>query len=289
MKNFGLPRHAWPTRGSLVAIVARVLTVALLLSVVGCGASGMTPDGGGGQLMITSHADGATVAVADIVVAGTAPASVKVTRAIPNALDDHATADATGAWSMPVHLNTGSNELTFRIDSDNSSAVTIHVIFDPLYTPPATLSAAASGTNAPTASSAATSTAEPSSTLTAQPSSTVMPTQTLPAVTPIATVSPSSNQVIAVVTKYFYEGFGTPGFETPWYQNILAFDVTNNTVLVISTNLTKYGTPASNICSAGSSFILSTDGATFGLTGVIVTDSSRKALVTRLHIPADKC
>jgi hypothetical protein len=289
MKNLGMQRHVRHTRGSLIAICARAVTVALLLTVAGCGASSKTPNGGGAQLAITSHVDGGAVAAADIVVAGTAPASAKITRAIPGAPDDHTTADATGAWSMPVHLSTGPNELTFRIDSDKSSAVAIHITFDPLYTPPATPSAVAGGTNAPTASSAATFTAEPSSALTVRPSSTVMPTQTLPAVTPVANVSPSPNPLIAEVTKFFYEGFGTPGFEAPWYQDILAFDVTNTTVLVISTNLTKYGDPASSICSAGSSFILSTDGATFGLTGVIVTDSSRKALVTRLHIPADKC
>jgi hypothetical protein len=288
MKHLGMQRHVGPARGSLIAIGARALTVALLLTVAGCGASSKAPNGGGGQLAVTSHADGGTVAVADIVVAGTAPAGAKITRAIPNAPDDHTTADATGAWSMPVHLNTGSNELTFRIDKDESSSVAIHVTFDPLYTPPATQSAAASGTSVPTASSAATSTAEPSSTLTTAPSLTVSPTQTSPAVTPVANASPSPNPVIEVVTTRIHEGYGLPGYETSWYHNILGFDVKNTTVLVIITNLSKYGTPASNICSAGS-FILSNDGAPFGLTGVIVTDASRNALVTRLHIPADKC
>jgi hypothetical protein len=289
MVNLEMPRHTGLSGRSLVATCVRLMAVTLLVTVAGCGASSKTPTGGGGQIAITSHADGATVAVADIQVSGTAPASAKVTRAIPNAGDGHTTADAAGAWSMPVHLNNGSNELTFRLDSDKSSAVTIQVTFDPLYTPPATLSAVASGTSLQTASSAATSTAEPSSTPTAAPSFTVTPTQTSPAVTPVATVGPSPNPMIAVVTTYFHDGFGLPGYETSWYRNILGFDVTNTTVLVIITNLSKYGTPASNICSTGSSFILSTDGAPFGLTGVVVTDASRNALVTRLRIPADKC
>ena len=126
---------------------ARALSVAVVLVVAGCSASAATPTGTGGQVAITSHADGVTVASADIVVQGTAPAGAQITRAIKSALDDHATADASGAWSMPVRLTKGSNELAFRIGSDNSSAVTIHVVFDPLFTP----TPSSSPTSSPTA------------------------------------------------------------------------------------------------------------------------------------------
>jgi hypothetical protein len=84
-------------------------------------------------LTILSPSDGQSVATKDVNIIGSAPPGVSVTQDISFGLDQHATSDGTGHWSIKVSLNEGENKLTFRIGDDSSTRKTIRVI----YTPPA--------------------------------------------------------------------------------------------------------------------------------------------------------
>jgi zinc-ribbon domain len=84
-------------------------------------------------LTILSPTDGQSVATKDVNIIGSAPPGVSVTQDISFGLDQHATSDGTGHWSIKVSLNEGENKLTFRIGDDSSTKKTIRVI----YTPPA--------------------------------------------------------------------------------------------------------------------------------------------------------
>lgn len=131
------------------------MAVALLLTGVGC-ATTTRQAGKGGPFAVTSPADGFQSTRADILVVGTAPSSAKITCAIPSAVDDHATANEFGDWEMHVHLNDGSNELAFRLDSDKSSSITIHVSLGQLDTSTPSATAAPTATAAVTPKAAAT-------------------------------------------------------------------------------------------------------------------------------------
>lgn len=120
-----------------------VLVTVISAALAGAGCSGSSPGGtsrpvaettaaaGSGALSITSPANGATVATASVTVIGTAPAGARVVRDISLAPDDETTADASGRWRIAVNLDEGSNELTFRIGDDKSTAVTITVTYSP--------------------------------------------------------------------------------------------------------------------------------------------------------------
>jgi hypothetical protein len=102
----------------------------------GPGATAGTAPGGSALisgLTILSPMDGQSVATKDVYIIGSAPPGVSVTQDISFGLDQHATSDGTGHWTIKVGLNEGENKLTFRIGDDNSTKKTIRVI----YTPPA--------------------------------------------------------------------------------------------------------------------------------------------------------
>jgi hypothetical protein len=80
-------------------------------------------------LTILSPTDGQSVATQDVNIIGSAPPGVSVTQDISFGLDQHATSDGTGHWSIKVSLNEGENKLTFRIGDDNSTRKTIRVIY----------------------------------------------------------------------------------------------------------------------------------------------------------------
>jgi zinc ribbon protein len=82
-------------------------------------------------LTITNPRDGDTVATKDVTVIGLAPPGLKVTRDISFGLDQHATADGTGHWAMSVSLNTGQNDLVFRIGDDRSTEQRLRVTYTP--------------------------------------------------------------------------------------------------------------------------------------------------------------
>jgi zinc ribbon protein len=84
-------------------------------------------------LTILSPSDGQAVATKDVNVIGLAPPGVSVTQDISFGLDQHATADGTGHWTIKVGLKDGENKLVFRIGDDASTRKELRVT----YTPPA--------------------------------------------------------------------------------------------------------------------------------------------------------
>jgi hypothetical protein len=82
-------------------------------------------------LTIQTPRDGDTVATKDVTVIGLAPPGLKVTRDISFGLDQHATADGTGHWAMSVSLNSGQNDLVFRIGDDRSTEQRLRVTYTP--------------------------------------------------------------------------------------------------------------------------------------------------------------
>jgi hypothetical protein len=84
-------------------------------------------------LTILSPTDGQSVATKDVNVIGTAPPGVTVTQDVSFGLDQHATSDGTGHWTIRVGLNKGENKLVFRIGDDGSTRKEIRIT----YTPPA--------------------------------------------------------------------------------------------------------------------------------------------------------
>jgi hypothetical protein len=84
-------------------------------------------------LTILSPSDGQSVATKDVNIIGSAPPGVSVTQDISFGLDQHATADGTGHWTIKVGLKDGENKLVFRIGDDASTRKELRVT----YTPPA--------------------------------------------------------------------------------------------------------------------------------------------------------
>lgn len=82
-------------------------------------------------LAIISPTDGQAVATKDVNVIGTAPPGVSVTQDVSFGLDQHATSDGTGHWSMRVSLSDGENKLVFRIGDDNTTRKEIRVTYTP--------------------------------------------------------------------------------------------------------------------------------------------------------------
>ena len=109
----------------------------IALVVVACGGArpsleAPAASGAPGALRILEPADGSELTTADILVIGMAPGGARIVRDISFAPDDEVLADATGAWTMPVLLRTGSNDLVFRVGDDKSSRVELTVTFAPL-------------------------------------------------------------------------------------------------------------------------------------------------------------
>src|SRR5437879_1089050 len=80
-----------------------------------------------GDLRVISPADGSKVTSEPIQVTGTAPANAEIVQDISLAPDQRTQADASGNWTLTVHLDDGVNDLTFRIGDDKSTAQTIQV------------------------------------------------------------------------------------------------------------------------------------------------------------------
>lgn len=83
----------------------------------------------GTALLIATPIDGATVASPTVTVSGSAPDGADVVRDVGFGFDDHTTAIG-GQWSMQVDLNEGENVLTFRVGDDDSTATTLHVVYE---------------------------------------------------------------------------------------------------------------------------------------------------------------
>jgi hypothetical protein len=106
---------------------ARVIAVACLALLTGCGADLPAAGGDASPFRITSPLDGATVQTLTVVVTGRAPAGTIVVHDISLQADQHVAARPDGSWSIGVALSEGENALTFRMGNDRSTAQTIHV------------------------------------------------------------------------------------------------------------------------------------------------------------------
>jgi hypothetical protein len=189
----------------------RIVRIALLvitaLAVGACSKTGATTGASyrPSDLHISYPADGATVATADIVVRGTAPAGAEVRRTVALASDPSTTADGSGAWSMSVNLKLGTNQLKFHLAG--LSDIIVNITYDPSATPATSQSLGptlasdtptAGATVAPSPSASATSSPAPTPTLapTAVPTVRATPVKTsAPTASPVRTAAPTATPV----------------------------------------------------------------------------------------------
>ena len=83
------------------------------------------------QLEILQPANGSVVVTPIVAVSGNAPPGSEIVRDVSLGRDDSTTADPSGAWSMDVELQEGSNELVFRVGDDPASEQRVTVVYDP--------------------------------------------------------------------------------------------------------------------------------------------------------------
>jgi hypothetical protein len=173
-------------RGSRLGqpVVWTIAVVAVLGITLVAGASRPSrTDGGGtastGDFAIVSPPSGSTVTTASVTVVGTAPDGAEVVwdRSLRS---DVRTVAVSGQWSMAVELDEGANELTFRLGSDRSTAVTLTITFAPSQsaTPPSVSASASAPPAGSTPSAQPTATPPPAAT--AQPTTTAKPLPTPP-------------------------------------------------------------------------------------------------------------
>jgi hypothetical protein len=169
----GLSRNA---RVGWVCLAA-LFTVAGISAAFGqFGATAAAP----APIVVTSHTDGQTVTQARVTIRGSSAANVQIVHDIAMASDDHATADANGAWAMVVALTPGENRLVFRVGDDRETEITFRLLY----------AAPVAATAPPTASPTAISLASATPTASAPP--TVIPAATeSPVVTPEPTIAPT--------------------------------------------------------------------------------------------------
>jgi hypothetical protein len=120
----------------------------LVLAVAGA-ASG-SPDDASATLTIESPEDGATVDSDSVQLRGTAPANAEIVQDISFAGDRRTGADADGRWVLTVDLEPGDNDITVRIGSDDDTAKTIRVTYDPALAAQPSLSPTPRPTRRPT-------------------------------------------------------------------------------------------------------------------------------------------
>lgn len=152
----------------------RVLSIILLAVLVGaCAGAPSTGDPGAstttGELRVITPRDGATVETASITLAGTAPTGARIVHDIPFGPDAEVLA-ADGTWTLEVELDEGLNEITVRLEDDESTAQTLRLTYRP--------TTAAADTPAPTATPEPTEVATPEPTPEPTPKPTPEPTPT---------------------------------------------------------------------------------------------------------------
>ncbi len=144
-----------------------ILAVFMVTFVIGaCSPSGTIIDDGEGALpdpvedvlTITSPADSSTVDHQTVTVIGSAPDGADVVQEVSLGRDVHVTANG-GRWSIDVALDEGDNLLTFRVADDESSSITLYLIYMPVATQ--TPEPVATETPSPTATPEPTPTKEP--------------------------------------------------------------------------------------------------------------------------------
>lgn len=124
----GRIRRWWTNRSGRqkVGIVAGGFLVLAVAS-----ATSGSPGADEGGLTIQSPEDGATVSTDSIQLRGTAPANAEIVQDISFASDRRTSADADGGWVLTVDLEPGDNDITVRIGSDDDTAKTIRITYDP--------------------------------------------------------------------------------------------------------------------------------------------------------------
>ncbi|MBA3780112.1 MAG: hypothetical protein H0X16_12600, partial [Chloroflexi bacterium] len=80
-------------------------------------------------LTILSPTDGSVIRTKNLTVIGTAPAGMRVVRDITFGLDMSSVVDGTGHWALSFELAEGTNDLTFRLGDDRSTAQRIRVTY----------------------------------------------------------------------------------------------------------------------------------------------------------------
>jgi len=124
----GRVRRWWNDRSGRqkVGVVAGVLFVFAVASA----ASG-SPDDVSPSLTIESPRDGATVDSDSVQLSGTAPPNAEIVQDISFASDRRTSADDEGRWVLTVDLEEGDNDITIRIGSDDTTAKTIRITYEP--------------------------------------------------------------------------------------------------------------------------------------------------------------
>ena len=188
-------RGWWSHRGrrQKIGIVAGVA----LVLVAAAAASG-SPDDASGTLTIDSPEDGATVDADSVQLRGTAPPNAEIVQDISFAGDRRTSADADGRWVLTVDLEPGDNDITIRIGSDDATAKTIRLVYDP--------ELAARETDSPTPRPTTRPTREPPTprpTPAATPQPTPVPTpaptsRPTPVPTPVVATFGSGDQIVGV-------------------------------------------------------------------------------------------
>lgn len=89
------------------------------------------PEDGEEGLTIESPEDGATVSSDSIQLRGTAPANAEIVQDISFASDRRTSAGGDGAWVLTVDLEVGENDITVRVGSDDATAKTIRITYEP--------------------------------------------------------------------------------------------------------------------------------------------------------------
>lgn len=64
-----------------------------------------------------------------ITVRGLSQPGAQITHDVPLWLDQYATADGAGSWSMSIELNVGQNAIRFRVGNDFTTAVTLNIYY----------------------------------------------------------------------------------------------------------------------------------------------------------------
>ena len=124
----GRVRRWWSDRSGrqkLGIVAGGILVLAVAGAVSG------NPADGGASLTIVSPEDGTTVATDSVQLKGTAPANAEVVQDISFAPDRRTSADLDGNWVLTVALEEGDNDIKIRIGSDDDTAKTIRITYDP--------------------------------------------------------------------------------------------------------------------------------------------------------------
>ncbi len=98
--------------------------------------------------------------------------------------------------------------------------------------------------------------------------------------------SPEETAKAEAIAKYLFEGFGTPGYKTSWYDSIGEITVSGDMAIAKTPMPPGPGSKAqaTKVCSAVSGFVYDRTKAKFGLRGVQVLANDGSVLIDRQNI-----